>query len=171
MWTKQAVDEAVKSYAQDKARTAHLAVEIAELERRISTAVRNLAGDEAGPKAQKISDMPHGTSVGNPTAQLAEKLASGWLPPEVKEMQGELAKVKVEHQKTSVKVKYVEAWMAGLSERESWIVKHKYIQNEFWREVLEGYEREFGGYVTKDTLKWLRGKAFKSMYKAAGIRN
>ena len=172
MWTKNAVDETVRNYTQDKARVAHLEIEISELERQIAAAIRNLAGDEAGPRAQMISDMPHGTQVGNPTAQLAEKLASGWLPPEIKEMRNELSGLKSEYTKTNARVKYVDAWMEGLSDRERWIIVHQCMRQEFWRDVVEDYTKEFGGqFITKDTLKWLRGKAFKTMYKAAGIRN
>ena len=171
MWTKQLVDEAVKSYAQDKARTAHLEVELADLERRIDKAIISLAGDEAGPKAQRISDMPHGTGVGNPTEQLAVKLASGWLPPEVRDMQGEHRTLQAEYDKTSARVKFVDAWLGALTERESWIVTHQCIQAEFWRDVINDYNREFGGYVTKETLKGLRAKAYKQMYLAAGIKN
>lgn len=171
MWTKQAVDEAVKSYARDKARAAHLEIEIAELERRIDLAVTALAGDEAGPKAQKISDMPHGTTVGNPTEQLAVKLASGWLPPEVRDMISEARALQDEYDKTSARVKFVEAWMGALSDRERWIITHQCIQQEYWRDILADYDKQFGGYVTKDGLKFLRGRAFKRIYLAAGVRD
>ena len=56
MWTKATVDEAVKSYVSDKARALHLAIEIKELERRLDTAVRLLAEDEAGVKAPPLKE-------------------------------------------------------------------------------------------------------------------
>lgn len=171
MWTKAKVDDALKTYMGDKARAEHLSLEIAELERRIKTAVSNLAEDEAGPRAQRITDMPHGTGVGNPTEELGIKLASGWLPPEVKEMQGELKSFQFEYSDLMLKVRFVDAWMGALSERERWMVEHQCMRNEFWRDVLCDYEKTFGGYATKETLKRLRANAFKQIYGIAGIKN
>lgn len=171
MWTKQSVDDALKTYINDKARTLHLAIEIAELERRVNTAVRNLAGDEAGPKAQVITDMPHGTGVTNPTEQIAIKVASGWLPPEIRDMKNELQMLKTEYDTTSRRVSFVEAWLNVLSEREHWIMLHQYMQQEYWRDVLVDYDKQFGNEVTKDALKFLRTRAMKRIYKVAGVRN
>ena len=171
MWTKDAVDAALKSYADDKARSAHLEIEIAELTRRVNTAAAALASDEAGPRAQQITGMPHGTTVGNPTAQIAEKLASGWLPPEVKDMKRDLSVMQEEHARLSARVKFVEAWLEALTEREHWIILHQFVRQEYWRDVLNDYEARFGGYVAKDALKGLRAKALKRIYAIAGIRN
>lgn len=171
MWTKAKVDEAIKTYVSDKARAEHLALEIDELDKRIKMAVTHLAEDEASPKAQKITDMPHGTSVGKPTEELAVKLASGWLPPEVKEMQSEMKSFQFEYSDLMLKVRFVDAWMGALTDRENWILRHQVMRNEFWRDVLDDYSKQFGGYATKETLKRLRANAFKQIYGIAGIKN
>ena len=171
MWTKATVDETLKCYMDDKARTAHLALEIDELERRVNTSVKNLAADEASPKAQVITDMPHGTGTTNPTAEIAIKIASGWLPPEIREMKSELEAQKMEYNRLASNVRYVEAWMMSLTERENWVLQHQFMRQEFWRDVLEDYTRAFGGYATKETLKRLRAVGLKKIYQTAGIRN
>lgn len=171
MWTKNSVDAVLKSYIDDKARALHLAIEIGELEKRINAAIASLASDEAGPGAQVITGMPHGTALSNPTEQIAVRLASGWVPPEIKEWKQDLAQKKEEHEALTTKVRYVDAWMSALSDREHWIMLHQFIRGEFWRDIVTDYNAKFGGYVTKDTLKWLRGKALKTIYAAAGIRN
>lgn len=170
MWTKARVDEALKGYVADRARAAHLALEIAELEGRLSMAEAALAGDEAGPRAQVISDMPHGTGVGNPVEELAIKLASGWLPADIKQMRGELAALKEEHARVAARVGYVETWLSALTERESWVVLHQYSEGETWRNVIEDYRREYGEYISKETLKRMRGTAFRKVYRIAQIR-
>ena len=171
MWTKESVDNALKTYIDDKARMLHLAIEIAELTRRFNIAVNNLAGDEAGPKAQVITDMPHGTGVTNPTEQIAIKVASGWLPPEIKEMRNELRNLQAEYNIASERVKYVDVWLGALSDREHWIILHQVMQGEYWRDVIMDYGKQFGGYVTKDSLKFLRARAYKRIYAVAKIKN
>ena len=171
MWTKNAVDEALRTYVEDKARAAHLAMEIDELERRVNVAVKNLAADEASPKAQVITDMPHGTGVKNQVEDIVIKIASGWLPPEIREMKSELEAWKMEYNTLSSRTRYVDAWMGVLTERENWIVIHQYMRQEYWRDILDDYTRQFGQFASKDTLKRLRAKAFKRMYAIAGIKN
>ena len=170
MWTKAKVDDALKNYIADKARAAHLALEIAEVERRIKTAISSLAGDEAGPRAQVISDMPHGTKVGNPTEELALKLASGWLPPEIKEMQKELESMTAEYGKITGRVQFVDSWLSALTEREGWIILHQYAQAETWHNVMADYQKIWGDYISKETLKRMRGSAFKKVYRTAEIK-
>ena len=114
--------------------------------------------------------MPHGTSVGNPVEELAVKLASGWLPPEVREMQSELEQEKAEHGRLSGRVRYVETWLSALTEREGWVVVHQYSGGETWHNVMADYQRQYGEYISKDTLKRLRGSAFKKVYRTAEIR-
>ena len=169
-WTKATVDEALKTYVADKARAGHLALEIADLERRVAVAKAQLAGDEAGPRAQVISDMPHGTTVGNPTEELAVKLASGWLPPEIKEMQNELEAEKAEHGRLSGRVQYVETWLSALTEREGWVVLHQYSGGETWHNVMADYQRQYGEYLSKETLKRMRASGFRKVYRTAEIR-
>lgn len=171
MWTKASVDEALKSYTEDKARAMHLEIEIGEMERRYNAAVSSLTEDEASPKAQVITGMPHGTAVGHPTEDIAIRLASGWMPPEFKDMREQIDKLKDEYRPLEMRVRYVEAWLGALSNRERWIMEHQFMKGEFWRDVINDYNTQFGGYVTKDTLKWLRGKAFKTIYAVAGVRN
>lgn len=171
MWTKATVDEVLKRYMDDKARAAHLVLEIDEMQRRVNTAVKNLAADEASPKAQVITDMPHGTGTTNPTEEIAIKVASGWLPPEIREMKSELDAQKAEYKRLDANVRHVEAWMMALTERENWILRHQFMRQEFWRDVLEDFSKAFGGYATKETLKRLRAAGLKKIYQTAGIKN
>lgn len=171
MWTKTAVDEALRTHIDDKARASHLAIEIEELERRINTAVRQLASDEAGPRAQVITDMPHGTDVGNPTEELGIRLASGWMPPEIKEMRAQSETLKCEYNILAMRNRYVDAWLGVLTERENWVMLHQYMRQEYWRDILDDYTRQFGQYASKDTLKRMRDRALQQIYTVARIRS
>ena len=170
MWTKEAVNDALKSYLNDKARALHLAIEISELARRVNSAVASLESDETGPNAQVITGMPHGNKISTPTEDVAIRLADGWLPPEIKEMQEELQHKQTELEKLQARVKFVEAWMGVLTEREHWIVLHQYIRAEYWRDILDDYSRYFGQYASKDTLKRLRTRALNEMYAVARVK-
>ena len=171
MWTKSAVDEAVKTYIDDKARTLHLALEIKDIETQINRIVARLPSDESGLKAQVITGMPHGTSVGNPTEQAALKLASGWEPQELKDLRQQLSQHQSEYNLLIARINHVEAWMVALNEREHWVILHQYMRNDYWRDIIDDYTRQFGQFASKDTLKRLRAKGFKKIYSVAHIKN
>lgn len=171
MWTKSAVDDILKTYLDDKARALHLALEIHDAESEISAFLARLPAYEAGPRAQVITGMPHGTGVGNPTEQVALKLASGWEPQELKVMRAKLADKLTEYNALTTRLSYVEAWLLVLNDRERWVVLHQYMQQDYWRDILEDYQKAFGAFASKDTLKRLRAKAFKKIYAVAQIKS
>lgn len=157
--TVETVEEMLKTYRFEVGRCGHLETEIALTEREIEVAKSNLAGDLAGPGAQTITDMPRGTTVGNPTEKLGMMLASGYKSDEIRELEAKLGELTAEYNERKKTVDYVSSWLAGLPERERWMVEMQIIDGVIWREILSKYPERFGEYRSKDTLKRIRDRA------------
>lgn len=157
--TVETIEEMLKTYRFEVGRCGHLENEIAQLNREIAQARADLAGDLAAPGAQVITDMPRGTSVGNPTERYGIMLASGYVSDEVRELEAKLANLTEEYTTRKKTVDYVSSWLNGLPERERWVVEMQYIDGVIWREILVQYPEKFGEYRSKDTLKRIRDRA------------
>lgn len=165
--TIERVDEMLKTYRFEVGRCGHLRKDIEVLVSDIERAKRGLASDLVGPGAQEITDMPKGTTVGNPTEKYGLMLAGGWVSDEIREMENKLAEMQAEYTERKKTVDYVESWLNGLSERERWMVETQVIDGVIWREVLAQYQEKFGEYRSKDTLKRLRDRAMDLIYDIA----
>lgn len=149
----------LKTYRFEVGRCGHLENEIESLKKQIDCEVAGLASDLSGPGAQVITDMPRGTTVGNPTEKIGLMLASGWVSDEVREMQAKLGEYEREYAERHKTVEYVDKWLAGLPERERWMVEMQIIDGVIWREIIANYTEKFGEYRSKDTLKRIRDRA------------
>lgn len=165
--TFERVEEMLKTYRFEVGRCAHLLLDIDLIKRQIARAEEGLAGDLAGPGAQVITDMPRGTSVGNPTERLGMLLASGYKTDEIREMEAELGELMAEYTERRKTVDYVEGWLAGLPERERWMIEMQVIDGVIWREIIAKYPEKFGEYRSKDTLKRIRDRAMEMIIDMA----
>lgn len=153
------IDEMLKTYRFEVGRCGHLENEIESTKRAIEAATAGLAGDLAGPGAQVITDMPRGTSVGNPTEKIGVMLASGYKSDEIRELESKLGDLTAEYTERKKTVDYVTSWLNGLPERERWMIEMQVIDGVIWREILMKYPERFGEYRSKDTLKRIRDRA------------
>lgn len=166
--TQEQVNEMLKSYKFAVGRCGHLETELDMLARQIKIAKNNRAADLAAVRPQQITDMPHGTQVGNPTEKFGLMLASGWEPEHIKDMQVRYTQLNAELDSCKMVVNFVASWLEGLTERESWIVQQQVIEARFWKDIQMDYRREFDEVCSKDTLKRLRARAMEKIYKMAG---
>lgn len=157
--TLERIEEMLKTYRFEVGRCGHLENEIASTKRAIEAAKAGLAGDLAGPGAQVITDMPRGTTVGNPTEKLGMMLAAGYKSEEIMELESKLGELIAEYTERRKTVDYVTSWLNGLPERERWMIEMQVIDGVIWREILMKYPERFGEYRSKDTLKRIRDKA------------
>ena len=162
--TVERIEEMLKTYRAEVGRCGHLQMEIELLRKEIEADKAGLAGDLAGPGAQVITDMPRGTAVGNPTEKLGIMLASGYISDDIREKEARLNDLQAEYNERHKTVVYVESWLAGLPERERWMIETQVIDGVIWREILTQYPEKFGEYRSKDTLKRIRDKALDMIY-------
>lgn len=165
--TKTEVLEMLEGYRCAVGRCGHLEVEITELIKYIQVALNNRAEDAAAPHAQQISGMPRGSGVGNPTEQIGIMLASKHVPDYIRNMEAHLKELQTERDECARTVSYVEKWLAGLTEKEHWIVSHKIIDGDPWRVCIRDYEKQYGEAVSKDTLRRMRRQALSAIYRSA----
>lgn len=161
------VDSMLKGYKCARGRCGHLAAEMELLSRQIKVAENSRASDLAAIRPQQLTDMPHGTQVGNPTEKFGLMLASGWESEELKDLLEQYAKIKAQHSNLEITVSFVESWLSGLTERERWVVEQQIIEGRFWRDIQTDYRKRFEEICSKDTLKRLRARAMEKIYKMA----
>ena len=165
--TKTEVLEMLEGYRCAVGRCGHLEVEIKETIKYIQDAMNNRAEDAAAPHAQQISGMPRGSGVGNPTEQIGIMLASKYVPDYIRNMEDHPKELQAEHDEQARTVSYVEKWLAGLTEKEHWIVSHKIIDGDPWAVCLRDYEKQHGEAISKDTLRRMRRRALNAIYRSA----
>ena len=165
--TREKIEEYLKTYRFEVGRCGHLEKEIELLKAQIEKAKEWLADDLAGPGAQTITDMPRGTTVGNPTEKLGIMLASGYVSDEIRELEAKLGELNAEYAERKKTVDFVSSWLAGLPERERWMIETQVVDGVIWREVITKYPEKFGEYRSKDTLKRIRDKAFEMIIDMA----
>ena len=167
MLTVERVEEMLRSYRAEVGRCGHLLMEIDILKTEIEREKSRLASDLAGPGAQVITDMPRGTTMGNPTEKIALMLAGGWVPEEIREKEAKIGELQSEYDERHKTVVFVESWLNGLPERERWMVETQVIDGVIWREILTQYPERFGEYRSKDTLKRIRDRAMDMIFDMA----
>lgn len=165
--TFERIEEMLKTYRFEVGRCGHLGNDIDLLEAQINKAREELAEELAGPGAQVITDMPRGTTVGNPTEKLGIMLASGYKTDEIREMEAKLSEMLAEYTERRKTVRYVESWLNGLPERERWMIEMQVIDGVIWREIIAKYPERFGEYRSKDTLKRIRDRAIEMIIDMA----
>lgn len=165
--TKERVDEILANHRENVGRCLHLEVVIYKLESDIDVAQRNLASDIALAHNYELSDMPHGTQVGQPTERLALQLASDWQPDYLVAMKQQLAEYRKEQSEREMNRLFVRGWLSGLPEREKWLIENQIIDRVYWRDILIRYKQKFGTDISKDTLKRVKAKALEQIYEMA----
>lgn len=164
---KEQVDAMLKSYRFHVGRCGHLKAEISLLEKEIERRMKALPFDLSCPQSPQLSDMPHGTSLSNPTERIAILLASGWLPDDIQAMQAELAALREEYDRQYHAALFVSSWLKGLTERERWIVEHQVMDGEYWKDVVLKYRAAYAEDMSKDSLKRLKQRALDKIYQMA----
>lgn len=61
------------------------------------------------------------------------------------------------------KVEEVEAYLTALGSEEKFIIEQFYFEKLTWRIVAERYRREFGNYISRDTLRKKKKAAIRQM--------
>lgn len=157
------VMECLANYREYSARCDYLHKEIPRLEALVQQ-LRNDIVDNEVHITQVISDMPRGSSTSDPTGKLGTKLAIGYEPGYIEEIEEEIRQKKAELKVKDITVWCVETGLKSLTPKERYLVERKYIYEDFWRNIVEGFNNSFNeGYNNKDTLKRILDKGIETM--------
>lgn len=163
------VEKHLRNYRYAVGRSEYLSAEISHLSAEINEALNHIAEDSASISAQVISDMPHGTTVGNPTERTALRLVEGYVPDYIVNMRDQMHTYETDYKRLALNVLFVDAWLRGLNDREAWIIKAYYVDAETWELITAKYAEQFGldAARTSKTLKRLRASAFEKVCRMA----
>jgi len=161
--TRESIETHLKNYREHYARCEFLKRDIPRLEKIVQDLKNNIVENEVHI-TQVITDMPRGSTTSDPTAILGMKLANGYQPADVEEIELEIEQKKAELKHKDISVWSVETGLKSLTPKERFLIVHKYIQEDFWRNIVEGFNKEFGeAYNNKDTLKRMIDKGLDTM--------
>lgn len=153
-------------YRESVARSAFLKTEIENLEKRIRQ-MRDTMVENSISITQKWTGMPHGSEVGDPTGGLAQRIADGDTPEYMREMEAEMRKKQEEYSRRTTMMAYVESWLHVLNERERYVVKTQWLGGSTWRELISGFQEQFGDEYSLQGLRKIRDRAFKKICEIA----
>lgn len=157
------VMECLANYREYSARCDYLRKEIPRLETLVQQ-LRNDIVDNEVHITQVISDMPRGSSTSDPTGKLGTKLAIGYEPGYIEEIEEEIRQKKAELKYKDITVWSVEAGLRSLTPKERYLIERKHIHEDFWRNILEGFNESFNeAYVSKEPLKKIIDKGLETM--------
>ena len=155
----QELTEILKNHRSTKARFAYLSSQVGMLERFLKICRSEMIEDQV-TMSQSITGMPHGTTVGDPTARLALDIASGKVTPFVEQIEAELTEVHAEMNRIGPKLAVVECVMGAVNEREWLLIEMKAIDGLSWAEILKEMNQRFNGVYSKRSLQRLYDRAF-----------
>ena len=151
------------SYRVDSARCEYLRKDIPRLQGLLQSLRDNIVDDEVHI-TQSLSGMPFGGAISDPTGKLGARLADGYEPIELSEIELEIGTKIEELRHKEVCVWCIETGLSSLTPKERYLVECKYIQNDFWRNIIENFNSKFGEvYVSKEPLKRMIERALETM--------
>lgn len=160
-------DQMLRDYKVFLGRCKYLSALIPELKAEAAALRDNAVNDLISVSSQNLDGMPHGTSVGNPTERIAIILADGYTSEGVIELEKQITAYEAELRDKLITVRFVEAWLDGLSEKERWIVHRQVIEGAYWREIVHEYRTKYSEEYTKDGLKRIRDAALEKIHRMA----
>ena len=165
---REQVDQMLSKYKESKGRIGHLKIYVQMLRPEIELWEKNLLTDAALATPDRVEGMPHGTTVGNPVENIVLAHLAGHMPEELRVMIRQLDGAERELKELYLIVNFVDGWMAGLSERETWMINHKVIDTDYsWREISMMFRQQYGEEHSRDTLKRIRDRALEKIYRYA----
>ena len=165
--TMEEICEILSQHRQSIGKRDLLQIEIAEAEETLKIMQRTVAEDVAAPGAQNVTGMPKGNEVGNPTERLGLMLASGDAPRHIAQLKTDIAELKRELHDLTICINRVAAWLASLSERESWVITGHMIDGLTWYDMTEDYQRRYGQPRTRRSLQRLKRQALRKIAQMA----
>lgn len=170
---KERVDALLRDYRENIGRCGHLRMEIKRNAFRMDQAREAFRREALGPGVSQCTGAPRGTTPGNPTEALGLMLAEGHVPEdspqgrEITRLKLESARMSAEMGVRQMQVDYVDCWLAGLTDRERWVIEHHIIEREIWHDIMIAFNQRYADDVSKDRLKRIQSRALERIYAMA----
>lgn len=159
--TNERIEEMLCGYRQAIGRAEYLEVAIHELEQELKQWDESRIADMTGIGAVSMDGMPHGNKVGQPTERIAIMLADGGSSEGQRTTEALLRDYREELHYKRVQIRFVEALMKGLTEKQAFVISKIYFEKLTYRETGDAYRNKYGEYVTRDTVRNIRRDALE----------
>lgn len=159
-------EQMLREYKNNVGRRGFLEKAIMEAETDLAYWRSRLAEDMVGG-AQNLDGMPHGTTVGNPTEKMALKLATGYEPEDLKDAERRLAEMRTELRALEMEIVFVEAWLAGLSQKDRWLLERIYFEGFTYNETARAYAELYGIQISRDAVRRMKREAVQKVAEMA----
>lgn len=165
--TRDEVTKTLANYRNQKSRYEHLKVREEELSRAISSAFRAYFEHLGDVSSSWPDGLAHGTKTTSGVESAAIMRAEGKEPPEIAEMREELEALQAEKSECEAQVRYVQAWLEALTERERWVIERQMIDGETWHRIADMHAEKYGFPLTRDALRRIKHTAMIKIMEAA----
>ena len=165
---REQVDQLLRDYLENKGRYEHLSTSIADAQIRLMGLQAEMRADIMFATAEQDGmPKPKGT-VSRPTENMAVKLADGYETMDVSILKAQIDRMRANMIQLGMCVAYVDAWLAGLTDREQWVVRNREIDKNSWPQMVDLFRETFSSCgCSKDTLKRIRDHAMSKIYRIA----
>ena len=164
---REKIDTMLGAYRENAARAQHLSVRIQALTA-MAEEYKAHATDNLTRITPAYSLTPGGGPVSSKVERLAIMLADGDSPAEIKEIMLDIEAAAAELKEVQTACEFVEAWLQGLQARERYVLTTHIIDGQVWREVITGFNSEFGVIYSRTGLKQILTRALDKIYRIAG---
>lgn len=163
--TEKEIRDMLTRYKATAGRIKHLEIEKGELEKKLEKAKKEAVDAMAGPHPANIDGMPRGTKISDPTGRLGAKLADGVpVNAEVAALEERLRDIEEALDLSRNDMRYMNAWIGILMDRELLLVNRKLIEGKTWAEVARAYQERYGDEMSEKTLRRMMDSAIHQIW-------
>lgn len=160
------VDKLLKEYRTNKARYETLIL-TAERTQRLLQAEADSALANDALHAQQYKDTPHGNKVSKPVEDLVLRYMDGYMPDTMRDWMAEGAAVQGELMELKTDIRYVDAWLGALNDRERIVITEAVINDRSMRELSLHSHKMFAYPLSADAIRGIKRSALKKIYDIA----
>jgi hypothetical protein len=167
--TSDKVEAVLREYKAAVGRSAYLEIVIGRMEEEYNAA-KAIEAQEDVLQGVALDGMPRSPMPADTVESTALRHIGGHLPDFIRELGIEIARLKDEKKDCDTTIRMVDAWMAGLQERDRVVLVAHCIEGMYWREVEAHYQKTFGERCSKEGLKWIKRRAIANIIEMSDWR-
>lgn len=164
--TQNDVDKLLKEYRTNRARYETLMLTAARQRRLLETEAANALANDA-LHAQQYKDSPHGNNISKPVEDLVLRYMDGYTPENLRDWNSEEAETQKELLELKTDIRYVDAWLGALNDRERTVITEAVINDRSMKELSLCSHRLFVYPLSADAIRGIKRNAMKKIYEIA----
>lgn len=164
--TQNDVDKLLHDYRTNVARYETLSLTVEKHRRQLETEEKNMLANEA-MHAQQYDGMPHGNKIGKPVENLVLNSTAGYIPEQMRLWIAEANEMSREMDELKTDIRYVDAWLGALNDKERTVITEAMINDRSMREIALNSHKLFVYPLSTDSIRGIKRQALKKIYNIA----